>query len=127
LKAFKEKEYKINLCPDLTEWAIEFFSMPKGAIIDNFKELEVEYMGFSQIDDKEIWLFVPRDHDKARLAETIAHEVGHIIELEHPKNPDQIEENDYLHELKAEHYEDFFKTVCAISEKAEKVLAQEMP
>jgi uncharacterized protein YjaZ len=67
------------------EWAQEFYDMPQDAIIANKEEVLAECMGFAQIDDKEIWIFVPPQYDLADLIQTIAHEVGHIVEMKHTK------------------------------------------
>ncbi len=103
MKTFKIEDYTINVCTDTAEWEKEFYNMPEGAI------LEVDgCMGVTSINDKEIWVFVPPVYDIMELKRTIAHEVGHIIEFNYPKNIEQIDGNDELHELKANHYSKFY-------------------
>lgn len=86
MKILKEQDYTINICTDIVEWAKEFYGMPEGATIANEEEVVNECMGFAQIEDKEIWVFVPKEYNLKDLKETIAHEIGHIIELQYPKN-----------------------------------------
>ena len=126
MKQFKEQEYIVNICTDIMEWGKEFYGMPDGAELENRSELESECMGFSQIDDKEIWVFVPKDFNEDELAETLAHEVGHIIVPQFITNPEQIEENDQLHEQKAEYYENYYMTVRRMLNKAKRALAHEL-
>lgn len=110
----KEQEYTINICTDIIEWAQEFYNMPDGALLVNEDEVSSECMGFANIDDKIVWVFVPRGYKLKDLKETIAHEIGHIIEMEYPTNPEQIEANDELQERKANHYMNFFLLVDRI-------------
>jgi hypothetical protein len=98
MKQFKEQEYSVFVCTDIEEWATEFYEMPNDAILEDRSELESECMGFSQIDNKKIWIFVPKNFDEDELAETLAHEIGHIIIPQFVTNFDQIDENDDLHE-----------------------------
>lgn len=111
MNSIKHKGYTLNLCTDIIEWAKTFYGMPEDSELDNREELEKECMGFSSLDDKEIWIFVPKNCKAEEFESTIAHEVGHIIEFKHPTNPEQIEENDELHEQKAEHYEQYYMLV----------------
>ncbi len=75
-----------------------------------------ECMGFAVIDDKEIAVFIPKECNLIDLKGVVSHEIGHIIELEYPKNFEQTEtdENDELHELKADHYMEFYLLVDKI-------------
>jgi DNA replication initiation complex subunit (GINS family) len=59
-------------------------------------------------------VFVPKEYDLKDLKETISHEIGHIVEMEYPTNPEQIEANDELHEIKADHYMNFYLLVDKI-------------
>lgn len=121
MHTFREGDYTVNICTDIIEWAKEFYGMPDNATIHNKQEVESECMGFAQIDDKEIWVFVPNGYNKSDLSSTIAHEIGHITELKYPENPEQIEGNDSLHELKANHYESFYVQVNKILELSEAI------
>mgnify|MGYP003405101418 CR=1 FL=1 len=114
MKTLKEKDYTINICTDIIEWAKEFYDMPEDAELGNEEEVSSECMGFASIDEKILWVFVPKKYDLKELKETIAHEIGHIIEMEYPTNPEQIESNDELHELKADHYMNFYLLVDKI-------------
>lgn len=115
---FKEQDYTVNICTDILEWAKEFYEMPEGAILANEEEVSDECMGFACVgEDKEIWIFVPKHYDIKDLKGTIAHEIGHIIELKYPTNPETTEGNDELHELKAKHYEEFYLLVDTIVNK----------
>lgn len=116
---FKEGEYTVNLCTDIWEWAQEFADIPEGASLDdlaNREELESSCAGFACIEDKEIWIFVPtKAFDHRDMEDTVAHELGHIIEFKFLANPDN---EDYdLNEQKAEYYEKFYRTVREISNK----------
>lgn len=126
MKQFKEQDYTVNICTDIMEWGKEFYGMPDGAELENRSELESECMGFSQIDDKEIWVFVPKYFNEDELAETLAHEIGHIIVPEFITNPDQIEGNDELHEQKAEYYENYYVTVRRMLNKAKSAVGHEL-
>ena len=88
--------------------------MPDGAELANEEEVSSECMGFAQLDEKLVWVFVPKEYDIEDLKETIAHEIGHIVEMEYPTNPEQIETNDELHEMKADHYMNFYLLVDKI-------------
>lgn len=110
MKALIEQDYVINICTDIIEWAKEFYAMPEGAEIANEEEVSSECMGFAAIDTRAIWLFIPKED----LKEIIAHEVGHIIELKYPNNFEQGDENDELHELKADHYMNYYLLVDTI-------------
>lgn len=121
MHTFTEGGYKVNICTDIIEWAKMFYEMPDNAILEGMEELNNECMGFAQIDDKEIWVFIPAEYNKSNLSSTIAHEIGHIIELEHPDNPEQIEGNDSLHEIKANHYEAYYVLVNKILELSEAI------
>ena len=114
MKTLKEQDYTINICTDIIEWAKDFYGMPDGAELANEDEVSSECMGFAQLDEKLIWIFIPEDYSLGDLKETIAHEIGHIIEIEYPINPEQIESNDKLHELKANHYMNFYLLVDKI-------------
>ena len=114
MKIIQVDEYTIYICIDIIEWAKEFYAMPEGAELANLDEVSKECMGFAQIDDKLIWIFVPEIYHLTDLKETIAHEVGHIIEFKHTSNAEQIEENDELHEIKAEYYMNYYLLVDKI-------------
>lgn len=114
MKQFKEQDYTINICIDIIEWAKEFYGMPEGSVLENEQEVSSECMGFANIDEKEIWIFVPKIFNLNDLKETVAHEIGHIIEMEYPTNPDQTDKNFDLHELKADHYMNFYLLVDKI-------------
>ncbi len=114
MKILKEKDYTVNICTDIIEWAKEFYDMPEDAELGNEEEVSSECMGFASIDEKILWVFVPKKYNLKELKETIAHEIGHIIEMEYPTNPEQIESNDELHELKADHYMNFYLLVDKI-------------
>ena len=114
MQTYKEQDITIDVYIDINEFGKEFYGMPDNAIAD--EEMEKEMWGFACIDTKTISIFLPSDYNKIELAETVAHELGHIVELPYPTNPEQINGNDELHELKANHYQDFYKTVTAIME-----------
>ncbi len=114
MKILKEKDYTVNICTDIIEWAKEFYDMPEDVELGNEEEVSSECMGFASIDEKILWVFVPKKYNLKELKETIAHEIGHIIEMEYPTNPEQIESNDELHELKADHYMNFYLLVDKI-------------
>ena len=114
MKTLKEQDYTINICTDIIEWAKEFYGIPDGAELANEDEVSSECMGFAQLDEKLVWVFVPNEYDIKDLKETIAHEIGHIVEMEYPTNPEQIEANDELNEMKADHYMNFYLLVDKI-------------
>jgi hypothetical protein len=113
----KEQDYTIKIYTNILDWARDFYGMPDGAILANEDEVSHECQGFAEIDTKSISIFVPKDFNIRELKETLAHEVGHIIELQWPANPEQIEENDELHEIKANYYADYYMLVDSIIEK----------
>lgn len=118
----KVDDIKINIYRDIIEWAKEFYGMPENAVLQNQEEVDNECMGFANINDKEISVFVPIKYNLIDVKETIAHEVGHIIELKYPTNFEQTEDNDELHELKANHYMDFYLLVDKIVNETHSVL-----
>ncbi len=124
MKTFKIQDYTINICTDILEWAKEFYAMPDGATLANEEEVKSECMGFAQIDDKEIWIFVPQEYDMMDLKETISHEMGHIVEFKYPNNVEQIESNRELHELKADHYMDYYMVTDEIIMAAMRVISK---
>lgn len=115
MEQFIEEGYTINVCTDIIEWAKEFYGMPDGAIIVNQSEVDNECMGFAQIDDKEIWVFVSKPYLVSDLKEIVSHEIGHIIELNHTINPDENDEE--LHEIKADYYMHYFMLTDKIINK----------
>lgn len=111
--SFYHKAYKITYCTDLKEWGKEFYGLEGNEMIS--EEHTDFYMGFAILDDNEIFLYEPKTKDDQELQLLIAHEIGHLVELEYPKNP---ETNDYeVHEAKANHYEAFYKLVQEIFKK----------
>lgn len=110
----KEQEYTINICIDIIEWAKELYGMPEDAELINPLGLSRDCMGFAQIDEKIIWVFIPKKYRLKDLKSVIAHEVGHIIEMKYPANPDETEEAAELHEMKADYYMDFYLLVDKI-------------
>jgi hypothetical protein len=112
MKVLKEQDYTINVCTDIIEWAKEFYDMPDGAILANEDEVNTECMGFAQIEDKEVWIFVPKEYNLKDLKETVAHEIGHIIDGGFKKNP--ASRMMKLHEVKADHYMNFYLLVDKI-------------
>jgi hypothetical protein len=111
MKTLKEQDYIINICTDIIEWAKEFYNMPDGAELTNEDEVSSECMGFADSVGKIVWVFVPVGYKLRDLKEIIAHEIGHIIEMQYPTNPEPIEANDELQEMKANHYMNFFLLV----------------
>jgi hypothetical protein len=115
MKRFTVLGHKVNICRDIEEWGRMFYGVPEDidfSTLDNREELESECMGFAQPEDGEIWIYVPRDCRQNDLAETIAHELGHVIEFDGTGLPEEIRQ-----EKKAEHYENFYKLVMQIRSK----------
>lgn len=110
MKQFKVQDITVNVCRDIIEWAKEFYEMPEGAELANKDEVSSKCMGFAQIDDKEIWLFIPADFNNKQVMEVVAHEIGHLMDFP-LATPEQIDENDELHEKKADHYMNYFSLV----------------
>ncbi len=115
---FEYKGYKVGLCFDIEEWAKKFYDMPDGAIIENRKEMESECMGFSEISENKLWIFLPKKYKEYDFESTVAHEVGHLIEFKYKENPHTGEENDDFHEEKANHYESYYMIVRGIIDKS---------
>ena len=109
---YKVKDYEVNICQDIYEWGKEFYGVPDNATLENIEELTSTSMGFSMLDEKIIWIFIPQGNKKECYSSTIAHEVGHIIEGGFKKNP--APRMNKLHEVKAEHYENYFNLVTEI-------------
>jgi hypothetical protein len=116
MKTIKEQGYTISICTDFNEWVKEFYEIAEGCIVMPYDQDDKECMGFAEITEKEIWVFLPKDYSLKDLKETVAHEIGHIIEMEHPTNPPE-DAADELHELKADHYMNFFMLVDKIVER----------
>lgn len=112
MRILQEGGYTVHVCTDIIEWAKEFYDMPDGAILANEEEVSKKCMGFAQPDGKLIWIFIPDVYDLRDLKETIAHEVGHIVEGGFKKNP--AARMLKLNELKANHYMDFYMLVDKI-------------
>ena len=108
----KEQDYTINICTDIFEWAKEFYGMPDDAELVNEDEVNNKCMGFAQLNEKLVWVFVPKEYDLKDLKETIAHEIGHIINGGFKNNPAPRMRN--LHEKKADHYMNFYLLVDKI-------------
>lgn len=75
---FKENNIIVNVCTDIEEWARLFYDMPQDATIDNLEEVTSECMGFADIENNTIWIYIPTNYELKDLKETIAHEVGHL-------------------------------------------------
>lgn len=117
MNQFKVKEYTINVCQDIYEWGREFYGVPENVELDNIEELTSTSMGFAMLEEKIIWVFIPKGNKKECYRSTIAHEVGHIIEGGFKKNP--APRMNKLHELKAEHYENYYNLVSDIINQVE--------
>lgn len=101
---------KVNICTDIMEWGREFYGIPEDYKIEdlqNATELQSECMGFSSIDDNELWIYKSKNCSFEELLSTVAHELGHLVEGGYKKNPPQTKRYDSRHELKAIHYENF--------------------
>lgn len=105
---FTEGDYTVHVCQDIYEWGKEFYGVRDGEEIANEEELLTSCMGYAQIEDKFIWIFIPPNKPVGEdLPRTIAHEVGHCIESSYRRDLTEDSE-DALHEEKANHYEEFF-------------------
>jgi hypothetical protein len=116
MKRFTVLGHKVNVCQDIEEWGRTFYDIPDDidfSSLDNRQELESECMGFACPEDKEMWLFIPRDYKSNDLSETIAHELGHLMTF---KSDD--------HEKRAEHYEGFYKMVIRIRSRVERIVTE---
>ena len=109
---FKIKDYTVNICQDIYEWGREFYGIPDNAELENIQELTSTSMGFSMLEEKELWVYIPEGNKKECYRSTIAHELGHIIEGGFKKNP--APRMSKLHEKKAEHYEQYFNLVMEV-------------
>lgn len=107
MKTYNEQHITINICTDIEEWAKEFYNMPENAVIDNIEEVTSECMGFADVENNIIWIYIPDRHDLKDIKKTIAHEVGHL----HKSNIKGGEES------KAQYYEDFYMLVDNIKNK----------
>ncbi len=107
MKSFQINSISVNVCNNIIEWAVEFYDMPNNATIDNIEEVTSECMGFADIDNKIIWVYLPDNYDLIDLKKTIAHEVGHL------------QSNNIIggEEVKANYYEDYFILVDKIINK----------
>lgn len=101
--------------------------MPKGAVIANEKDVSRCCMGFAEIERKNIWIFLPQKYSLSDLKKVVAHEVGHIIELKHVANPEQIEMYDSLHEEKADHYMNYYILVDKIIDRIKTIKPNTKP
>jgi hypothetical protein len=115
MKSFNHNCYKIDIYTNITEWAKEFYGMSDDAILVNTEDVNNDYMGFAELENKKISIFIPNNQNDLELSKVVAHEVGHIIEGGFKKNPAARMIN--LHERKAEHYENYFVLVNDIINK----------
>lgn len=106
MKQLKVKEYKVNICQDIEEWGREFYGAPEGAILEDKDELMSECMGFACPEDNEISIFICRFPKYRELEQTVAHELGHLMNLKLLSKSDDDQQ-----EEKANHYENFFELV----------------
>ncbi len=102
---FKFKNIRVGLYTNPEAFARKFYCVPETAILD--MESLPDSAGFSEIEEKLIWIYVGKTCSFEELLSTVAHELGHLITGGFIENPPFEEEYDELHEVKAEHYEDF--------------------
>lgn len=105
MKKLKYKQIVVELYTDEQEYVNDFFAPPEGAILDI--ESLPESAGFANIETNTISIFKNKVCSFDDLLSTVAHELGHLITGGFKDNPPQKEKYDYLHEKKAEHYEQF--------------------
>lgn len=80
--SFKENDITVNIYTNIIDWAKEFYDMPEGAILDNEEEVSKEVMGFADVDNKVASIFIPKSCNIQDVKDTIAHEIGHIIQIQ---------------------------------------------
>ena len=105
MKEFKFKNINVGLSTDPESFSRKFYDVPENAVLD--MESLPDSAGFSEIETKQIWIYVGKTSSFKELLSTVAHELGHLITGGFIENPPFAEEFDELYELKAEHYEDF--------------------
>lgn len=108
MNKFTYKQYTVNLCTDIEEWAKEFYDMPDGATIENIDEVTSECMGFADTRTNEIYIYVPSEYKVEDVYATLAHEIGHC------QNHIPSCRTNKQHEQKADAYETFFCDVVRI-------------
>lgn len=117
MKSFCHEGIKVEIFESAKEWGETFYNLPDNAVLDEkeLKELNGEINGFACLEDNTISLYVPMIDDD-ELEETIAHEIGHLVEGGFKKNPPDKSRYNKRHELKANHYQDYYKLVKKIYE-----------
>lgn len=121
MEKFEYKDYKVSVWMDAMEYAKEFFEIPDGAVLD--EEDATTCAGHAEIEEKEIYIFVPEFPTDNDLWAVVAHEIGHVIEFHHDPVPVSVsiddpmgEEKAEVHERRAEFFENFFLDVIKISQ-----------
>jgi hypothetical protein len=105
MKTITFKDISIGLYTDPESFARKFYDVPENAILD--MESLPDSAGFSELDEKQIWIYVGKLCSFEELLSTVSHEMGHIVTGGFTNNPPSDEKYDYLHEEKADHYEQF--------------------
>ena len=126
MDVLKYEDYTIEVFTTAKEWGTTFYGMPDDVACteEELKEMNGEINGFACIADKTISLYVPDLTDLDEVETTIAHEVGHIIEGGFKKNPPDKPRYNKKHEVKANHYEDYYNTVKNINKLVQKKIEE---
>lgn len=120
MKEFKFNNISVCLYSDPEAFARKFYDVPENAVLD--MESLPDSAGFSEIESKQIWIYVGKTCTFKELLSTVAHELGHLITGGFIENPPFEEEYDELHEVKAEHYEDFVVNSYDLAKIIEKMI-----
>ena len=123
MKEFKFKNISVGLSTDPEAFARKFYDVPENAVLD--MESLPDSAGFSEIEAKQIWIYVGKSCSFEEILATIAHELGHLITGGFIVNPPLTEEFDELHEVKAEHYEDFVMDSYKLAKLIEELVLDE--
>lgn len=117
MERFKFKGITIDVYRDPMEFA-KMEEKPFGDIPEEYQfagivDIETgdigvsKSTGFTILDDRTIHFYIDPECTFEDLLETVAHELGHLVEGGFKKNPPQKRRYHRRHEEKAEHYECF--------------------
>ena len=102
--------YKVSVYTDMDEWMEDMHDTINYSkrVLDSLSD---ECQGFADIEDKEIYIFVPKHYKKMDLSLTVAHEIGHIISPSEINHVDLSKDHD---EYQAMLFEGFYRDVVSI-------------
>lgn len=118
---FTEQGYAVFVYTDIREWLQEFYEVtPEQLQPDELLDASKSYMGFAEPDSKTIWVFIPEKRKLSDLKELVAHEIGHVVEVNYNNTP-TLAEGHCIEEAKADFFMNFFMLVDKIVSRINKL------